>query len=214
MANDGAGLNGVSGHPLRLLADWVAEAAGGGASGGSSARCFTFTTASADGVPHARTVLATAIDDSAVRFHTSRPSVKTADVAANPQAAGVFFWPSLLRQVTLHGRAVSLAPAPDEARSWYAAQSPNLRALAWTHDEVGGAAGGVEGAPVDPAEVRAVFERHLAADPPQPPPSWTPIALIPDHVDVWWMPGGAGIATRARFTRDDDGGWSHHYVLP
>lgn len=209
MANDGAGLNGVSGHPLRLLAGWVAEAGGG-----SAARCFTFTTASPDGAPHARTVLATAIDDSAVRFHTSRPSVKTADVAANPRAAGVFFWPAPARQVTLHGRAAVLTPSPSEARSWYAAQSPNLRALAWTHDEVGGPAGGHEGAPVDPAAVRAVFERYLAEDQPQPPPSWTPIALVPDRVDVWWMPEGSGIATRARFTLDDDGGWSRHYVLP
>ncbi|TDC52604.1 hypothetical protein E1212_08405 [Jiangella ureilytica] len=208
MANDGAGLNGVSGHPLRLLADWVAAAGGG-----SAARCFTFTTASPDGAPHARTVLATAIDDAAVRFHTSRPSVKTTDVVANPRAAGVFFWPSPARQVTLHGRAAVLTPSPSEARSWYAALSPRLRALAWTHDEVADASGGVEGAPVDPAVVRAVFERYIAADPPQPPPSWTPLALVPDRVDVWWMPEGSGIATRARFIRHD-GGWSHRYVLP
>ncbi|MBB5789266.1 pyridoxamine 5'-phosphate oxidase family protein [Jiangella mangrovi] len=205
MANDGAALNGVSGHPLRLLAGWVDEAGGG-----SSARCFTFTTASADGTPHARTVLATAIDESGVRFHTSRPSMKTADVAANPRAAGVFFWPALVRQVTLHGTAAVLTPSLAEARAWYGAQAPNLRALAWTHDELGD----VEGAAVEPARVRAVFERFLADDPPQPPPSWTPIVLVPDRVDVWWMPEGSGIATRARFTLDDGGDWTRRYVLP
>ena len=211
MANDEPGLNGVSGHPLHLLAEWVRAAV---AAGAGSPRCFTFTTATADGSPHARTVLATGFDDTAVRFNTSRPSMKTSDLATNPRAAGVFFWPALVRQVTLHGRAAVLTPSPSEARSWYAAQSPNLRALAWTHDEVGGLAGGQEGAPVDPARVRAVFERYLAADPPQPPPSWTPIALAPDRVDVWWMPEESGTATRARFIRDDDGGWSRHYVLP
>jgi pyridoxamine 5'-phosphate oxidase len=207
MANDDAGLNGVSGHPLDLLARWAAEAE---AAGAGSPRCFTFTTATADGSPHARTVLATRIDGDEVRFNTSRPSVKTADLAANPHAAGVFFWPAQVRQVTLHGRAASIDASPEDARSAYAAQSPNLRALAWTYEELGP---GSAGAPVDPEVVRSVFERQLAADPPQPPPSWTTIALIPDRVDVWWMPDGAGIATRARFTRDGDG-WSRHYVLP
>lgn len=204
MANDEPGLNGVSGHPLQLLTEWVraVEAAGAG-----SPRCFTFTTATADGSPHARTVLATGIDESAVRFNTSRPSVKTSDLAANPRAAGVFFWPSLVRQVTLHGRAVELPAA--ESRSAYPAQSPNLRALAWAYDELGATAGDA----VDPEVVRAVFERHLAEDPPEPPPSWTAFALTPARMDFWWMPDGAGVATRARFTLGPDG-WSQRYVLP
>ena len=204
MANEEPGLNGVSGHPLQLLAGWVraAEAAGAG-----SPRCFTFTTASADGAPHARTVLATGIDDTAVRFNTSRPSAKTSDLASNPLAAGVFFWPSLVRQVTLHGRAVEL-PA-DESRPAYPAQSPNLRALAWAYDELGA----TEGDAVDPGAVRAAFERYLAEDPPEPPPSWTTFALLPDRVDAWWMPDGANVATRARFALTADG-WSQRYVLP
>lgn len=206
MANDGLGLNGVSGHPLDLLARWAGEAESAGA---GSPRCFTFTTASGDGTPHSRTVLASGIDGTAVRFNISRPSVKTADVAANPRAAGVFFWPALVRQVTLHGRAVELTPPAGERRAAYTAQSPNLRALAWVHDELGGA----EGDPVDPEEVRTVFASRLAEDPAEPPPSWTTIALVPDRVDVWWMPDGAGIATRARFERTGDD-WARRHVLP
>lgn len=204
MANEEPDLNGVSGHPLRLLAEWAraAEAAGEG-----SPRCFTFTTATADGSPHARTVLATGIDDDGVRFNTSRPSVKTSDLASNPRAAGVFFWPGQVRQVTLHGRAVELPAA--ESRPAYPAQSPNLRALAWVYDELGAAAGDT----VDPEVVRAVFERYRAEDPSEPPPSWTTFALLPERVEAWWMPDGAGVATRARFSLAADG-WSQRYVLP
>ncbi|WP_069113437.1 pyridoxamine 5'-phosphate oxidase family protein [Jiangella alba] len=67
MANDDAALNGVSGRPLALLADWMADAAAAG-----DPRAFTLATASADGAPHARTVLAVAVDDASVRFTTSR----------------------------------------------------------------------------------------------------------------------------------------------
>lgn len=195
MANDDAVLNGISG-PLDLLARWLAEA---------DARAFTLATASADGAPHARTVLATGVDDTSVRFTTSRPSVKTADLAANPRAAGVFYWPALLRQVTLHGAAVELPP--DEARAAYAERSPNLRALAWVYEELGGQA------VVDPDEVRALFDRHRDRDTAAPPPSWTTFELRPDRVEAWWMPDGAGVATRVRFDRSG-GEWTRRHVLP
>ncbi|RIQ20836.1 pyridoxine/pyridoxamine 5'-phosphate oxidase [Jiangella rhizosphaerae] len=205
MANDDDVLNGVSGRPLQLLSRWLSDAASAGV---DEPRTFTLATASLDGTPHARTVLAVGVDDASVRFTTSRPSVKTADLAANPLAAGVFFWPALMRQVTLHGQAVELPP--DEARAAYADRSPNLRALAWVYEDLGG---GSPGAAVDPDDVRAAFTRELDRDRPEPPPSWTAYALRPHRVEVWWMPGDAGVATRARF--DLAGGeWTRRFVLP
>ncbi len=202
MANDDGAFNAVSGPPLELLAGWLAEAA---AAGAGDPRCFTLATASADGTPHARTVLATGVDDTSVRFTTSRPSVKTADLAENPRAAGVFHWPTLTRQVTLHGHAAELPP--DEVRAAYARRSPQLRALAWVYEELGGRA------PAGPGEVRPVFARHLELDPQAPPPSWTTFALRPDRVEVWWMPDDAGPPSRVRFDRVG-GGWTRRFVLP
>ena len=192
----------LGGQPLATLGRWVDEARAADLPMPST---MTLATADADGVPHARTVLATGVDDASVRFTTSRPSVKTADLDGNPRAAGVFFWPSLVRQVTLHGRAVELPP--DEARAAYAERSPNLRALAWVHDELGG------GPAVDPAEVRAAFGRRLERLPDAPPPSWTTFALRPDRVEAWWMPGDADVATRVRFELAG-GEWTRAYVLP
>lgn len=202
MANDDAALNGISGRPLRVLADWLADAA---AAGGPDPRCFTLATASADGTPHARTVLATDLDDTSVQFTTSRPSVKTADLAANPRAAGVFYWPALTRQITLHGSAAELPP--DEVRAAYERRSPNLRALAWVYEGLGGP--GVAG----PDDVRAAFARRLDRLPDAPPPSWTAYALRPDRVEAWWMPGDDDVATRVRFDRAG-GEWTRRHVLP
>lgn len=205
MANDDDALNAVSGRPLQLLARWLADAA---AAGADEPRAFTLATASPDGTPHARTVLAIGVDDASVRFATSRPSVKTDDLGGNPLAAGVFFWPVLTRQVTVHGHAVELPP--DDARTAYAERSPNLRALAWVYEELGG---GAAGEPADPEEVRAAFSRHLDRDRPEPPPSWAAFALRPHRVEAWWIPGDAGVATRVRF--DLAGGeWTHRFVLP
>ena len=51
---------------------------------------MTLATAGADGVPQARTVLVTAVDADSVRFHSSTPTRKTVDLAANPRVSGVF----------------------------------------------------------------------------------------------------------------------------
>ena len=70
--------------PMAVLARWVAE---------SGQPTMTFATADASGLPHARTVLITEVDATSVRFHSSRPTTKTTDIAAQPRASGVFYWP-------------------------------------------------------------------------------------------------------------------------
>src|SRR6185369_3203906 len=63
---------------MAVLARWVAE---------SGQPTMTFATADASGLPHARTVLITEVDATSVRFHSSRPTTKTSDIAAQPRAA-------------------------------------------------------------------------------------------------------------------------------
>src|SRR5918998_6564392 len=95
----------VDGGPLALLARWIGEAEAAGLPGPST---MTLATAGADGVPQARTVLVTALDIDSLRFHSSTPTRKTVDIAANPHVSAVFHWPTLGRQVVLAGAAAGL----------------------------------------------------------------------------------------------------------
>jgi pyridoxamine 5'-phosphate oxidase len=192
------------GSPLRTVARWAQEAEDSGA---PSPRTMTFATADADGAPHARTVLTTVIDEESVCFHSSTPTTKTTDLAANPRSAGVFFWPSLMRQVIVHGTARELTAA--DSRAAYPTRPRNLQILAWVYDDLTATPEGV-----DPERIGHAFDAHAARHPLPMPPSWTTIALVPDRVEFWWGQEPDRAATKVRFERTSDGSWRHHYVLP
>jgi hypothetical protein len=124
---------------MAVLARWVAE---------SGQPTMTFATADASGLPHARTVLITEVDATSVRFHSSRPTTKTSDIAAQPRASGVFYWPG--RQVVLRGVASELSAA--SSRAAFPSRPLGLRRLAWAYEALG--ADGSDSA-VAPGDVRA-----------------------------------------------------------
>ncbi|HLU57085.1 MAG TPA: pyridoxamine 5'-phosphate oxidase family protein [Pseudonocardia sp.] len=192
----------LSGDPLALLARWF-EA--------GDHRTMTFATADADGVPHARTVLVTGVGPAGVRFHSSTPTTKTRDIAANPRATGVFHWPSLGRQVVVEGRAGELDA--ETSRAGYLAQPRRLQLIAWAYHALLPRLEPPHHA-VAPGAVEAAFDA-AAADPAsaEPPPSWTTILLEPERIDFWQAGTETTTSTKTRFVRDGDG-WRHFPALP
>jgi pyridoxamine 5'-phosphate oxidase len=182
-------------EPMAVLTRWVVE---------SGQPTMTFATADVAGVPHARTVLITEIDAISVRFHSSRPTTKTLDIAAQPRASGVFYWPG--RQVVLRGVASELSAAV--SRAAYPTRPVGLRRLAWAYEVLG--ADGSDSA-VAPGEIERAFAAAGAAA--EMPPSWTTIQLVPDRVDFWQAGDDDTPATKTRFTRDEDA-WSSLPALP
>lgn len=63
---------------------------------------MTLATASPDGRPSARIVLLKGLDEGFI-FYTNYDSHKGRELAANPHAALVFWWPTLSRQVRIEG---------------------------------------------------------------------------------------------------------------
>jgi pyridoxamine 5'-phosphate oxidase len=195
----------LSGDPLAVLARWVAEAEAAGLS-----RTMTFATADADGVPHARTVLVTGID-TGVRFHSSTPTTKTRDLAANPCSSAVFHWPALERQVVLDGRATELDT--ETSRAGFRTQARQLQLIAWAYHALLPRLQPPDYA-VPAGAVQKAFDA-AAADPAsrEAPPSWTTIRLEPDRVDFWQAGTETSPSTKTRFVRDGEG-WRHFPVLP
>ena len=195
----------LSGDPLAVLARWAATAQRAG-----DPRTMTFATADADGMPHARTVLVTRID-TGVCFHSSTPTTKTRDIAANPRASGVFHWPALERQVVLQGRAVELDA--ETSREGYRTQARQLQVLAWANQALLPHLQPPDYA-VPPGAVEAAFDA-AAADPASrnAPPTWTTIRLEPDRIDFWQAGTETSPSTKTRFVRDGEG-WRQFPVLP
>ncbi len=185
--------------PIAQLGLWFAEA--------GPASPMTLATAGPDGA-HARTVLVTGVVDGAVRFHSSTPTGKTRDLAADPRASGVFLWPALGRQVVLTGRAAELDPAV--SRAAFPTRPRALQLLAWVYETVPTAPDGS----VPDGAVEAAFAA-AAADPGSvhAPPSWTTLALTPSVLEFWTTGTDTTPARRTRWTRGP-AGWTATTVRP
>lgn len=209
-------------HPLSILAQWAQEAEDKGL---SSPRTFTFTTATPDGTPHSRTVLSTVIDSHTIRFHSSSPTTKTLDLAANPRACGVFFWPDLGRQAIIHGTAHELSA--DVSTEAFPTRPRQLQLVALAYEDVF-AAHGIDTSqptgrqktpssqlPTTAAHIADLYAQHDQGGTAQlvRPQSWTTIEFTPHRIDLWQGVGPELAAHKTRFDLDNQH-WTSVDILP
>src|SRR3982751_1907059 len=90
---------------------------------------MTLATATPDGRPSARIVLLKDFDGRGFTSHTSYDSRKGRELAANPRAALVLFWPALERQVRIEG-TVERLPA-EESDAYFLGRPLGSRLGAW-----------------------------------------------------------------------------------
>ena len=94
---------------------------------------MTLATASPNGTPSARIVLLKGVDQRGFVFYTNYNSQKGQELAANPQAALVFLWGELERQVRVAGAVEKIADQETEA---YFNSRPHSSQLgAWASDQ-------------------------------------------------------------------------------
>src|SRR5947209_3509564 len=102
----------VERDPIRQFRLWFEQVL---AAGLAEPNAMTLATATPDGWPSARVVLLKAADEAGFTFHTNYDSRKGRELAANPRAALVFWWPPLERQVRVEGTVERLSPEESDA---------------------------------------------------------------------------------------------------
>src|SRR5450432_1976169 len=102
----------VDRDPVRQFSQWFEQAVNARL---REPNATTLATATVDGVPSARIVLLKEFDERGFVFFTNYASQKGLELAANPQAALVFFWNELERQVRLQGVVGRVIRAESEA---------------------------------------------------------------------------------------------------
>lgn len=102
----------VPADPLSLFGDWHQSAQ---TSGLREPTAMTLATIDPDGTPSARIVLLKGFDAQGFRFYTNYHSRKGAALSAHPQAALVFWWETVERQVRITGRVERLDAATSDA---------------------------------------------------------------------------------------------------
>lgn len=190
--------------PFALFESWFAEAE---AQEPRDANAMILATADARGRPSARAVLLKAWDARGFVFYTNLDSRKGRELAANPQAALLFYWKSLSRQIRIEGGTSLVDEA--EADAYFATRPRESQLAAWASRQ----------SEVMP-EGRASFERALAEvgarfegrEVPRPP-RWSGYRLAPDYFE-FWREERFRMHDRQAFTRRADGGWEIGYLYP
>jgi pyridoxamine 5'-phosphate oxidase len=102
----------VKKEPIEQFGIWFNEALNAQV---LEANAMTLATASKDGIPSARIVLLKGFDEKGFSFYTNYLSKKGKDIAKNPFASIVFFWPELQRQIRIDGKINKLSKEESEA---------------------------------------------------------------------------------------------------
>jgi pyridoxamine 5'-phosphate oxidase len=190
--------------PLGLFAAWFAEAR---ASEPNDANAMALATATRQGAPSVRMVLLKDHGDHGFTFYTNAQSRKGAEILANPQAALLFHWKSLRRQIRIEGPLSEVSAAQADAyfhsRSFVSqvgsAASDQSRPLADRATYV--------------ARVEALEDACKAAGEVPRPPYWTGFTLVPQRIEFWLDRPGR-LHDRRCFSRTAEGGWTSTLLYP
>jgi pyridoxamine 5'-phosphate oxidase len=161
--------------PIALFEQWFAEAK---AKEVNDPNAMAVATSDESGLPDVRMVLLKDFSADGFTFYTNLESAKGRELAANPQAALLFHWKSLRRQVRVRGPVEQVGDA--EADAYFATRARGSQIGAWASDQS------------RPLESRMALEKRIAAiglkygvaAPPRPP-HWSGFRVIPRHMEFW-----------------------------
>ena len=188
--------------PFTLFDSWYTEAR---ETELNDSNAMTLATADANGHPAARMVLLKGHGPDGFVFYTNQQSRKANDIAQNPNAAILFHWKSLRRQIRIEGSVSSVTD--DVADTYFATRSRDSQLGAWASDQ---------SQPLDRRETfearfEAMKEKFAGGDVPRPP-HWSGYRLEP-HRFEFWQDREHRLHERRVFARENDQ-WTEGLLYP
>lgn len=187
---------------LALFDAWYAEAR---AAEPNDPDAMALATVDAGGQPSVRMVLLKGHDERGFVFYTNRESRKADALAAHPNAALLFHWKSLRRQIRIEGRVERVDD--DESDAYFASRGRDSQLGAWASIQS------------RPMESRSTFEarfdemsaRFEGGDVPRPS-HWGGYRVVPARIE-FWQDRAHRLHERRLFTRVDDA-WTETLLYP
>ncbi|HEV7472708.1 MAG TPA: pyridoxamine 5'-phosphate oxidase [Pyrinomonadaceae bacterium] len=190
-------------NPLLLFRRWLDEAK---AAGIHLSEAMTLATATNDGKPSARLVLLKQVDERGFVFFTNYNSQKARELDANAQAALVFYWPQLERQVRVEGQVERTSASESDAYFKTRPRESQIGAAASPQSEV--------------VASRAVLEQRVneletlyKGREIDRPAHWGGYRLRPDRIEFWKGRPGR-LHDRIVYERQAEGDWTISRLAP
>jgi pyridoxamine 5'-phosphate oxidase len=192
----------LASDPLEQFRNWYAEAS----AALDVPEAMALATATPEGGPSVRMVLLKGFDERGLVFYSHYTSRKGRELGANPQAALLFHWRPLGRQVRVEGWTERVSA--EESDAYFATRPRDAQV------------GALASRQSDPLASRtelydrlAELERDLGAGEVPRPPTWGGFLLAPAAWE-FWQHRDSRLHDRFRYEREADGGWSVQRLFP
>lgn len=167
---------------------------------------MTLATTGDDGQPSARIVLLKEVLEDSFVFYTNYRSRKGRELAGNPRAALVFYWPELRRQVRITGRVKKTTRAGAERYFHTRPRGAQLGAWASRQSSIIADRESLE------RRVQKLEAKYSGKTIPLPP-AWGGYRLYPDSIE-FWQGRLNRLHDRLRYSKETRGRWKIERLAP
>ena len=192
----------LASDPLEQFRNWYAEAS----AALDVPEAMALATATPEGAPSVRMVLLKGFDELGLVFYSHYTSRKGRELEANPQAALLFHWRPLGRQVRIEGRVEHISA--EESDAYFATRPRDAQV------------GALASRQSDPLASRtelydrlAELERELGGGEVPRPPTWGGFLLAPAAWE-FWQHRDSRLHDRFRYERERSGKWRIERLFP
>ena len=192
----------VAADPFDQFSTWFEQAL---AAEVNEPNAMNVATVDAGGKPTSRIVLIKQFDRRGFTWYTNYDSQKGRQLAANPNAALLFFWSELERQIRIEG--VVERTSSEESDKYFHSRPLKSRLAA------------IASAQSAPIANRAALEQHYDAvaaqygESPPRPDNWGGFRLVPQRIE-FWQGRRSRFHDRIVYTLQQDGSWTRQRLQP